>query len=168
MRVLNQLARAEVSSDLAHHSRHCDVDVLGAAGMASTGNFAHLALFRLKYLNDSVEIDSAKRLFVMWARKSMIDRSMNPASASRLGTQALTAWVNDVCQPCHGLGYKKVAGAPALSDRACPHCNGTGRNPITHAGADAEVVRDLMERADSVMEFIRRRIGDKLGVANSR
>lgn len=163
MRVLNQLARAEVSSDLAHHPHHCHVDVLGAAGMAAYSNHAHMAIFRIKYLNDTAEIESAKRLFIMWARRSMINRNIDPRSASRVGVQALTSWVCDVCQVCNGLGYQVVAGTPTLSDRPCGTCGGTGKNKVREHGEIAEVVKDLHERADTAVRVIQGGLKDKLG-----
>ena len=163
MSALDLLCRAEVSSDLAHHDHDCDVDTLGAAGMAAAQNFAHMAIFRIKYLNDAGEIGSAKRLFVMWARRAMINRNMSAASASRVGVQALTAWVNDVCPACNGLKYLVPAGTPALSDKQCHKCNGTGKNQIRSPGELGEVFKDLLERADSACVTIQRGIDEKLG-----
>lgn len=163
MGVLDMLARAEVSSDLEHHDHDCDVDTLGAAGMAAAQNFAHMAIFRIKYLNDPAEVDSAKRLFIMWARRAMINRGVNPSSASRVGVQAMTAWVNDVCQACHGLKYQAITGTPALSDKPCSKCNGTGKNQIRHGGELGEVFKDLLERADSACVTIQLGIKNKLG-----
>lgn len=157
------LARAEVSSDLEHHDYDCHVDVLGAAGMAASHNFAHMALFRIKYLNDAAELEAAKRLFIMWARRAMINRKVNPSGASRLGVQALTAWIDDVCKACHGVKHVVIPGTPALSDKACPHCGGTGRNKIKHGGEIGEVIKDLHERADSACHTIQYGINDRLG-----
>ena len=173
--ILDMLARAETSSDLQHHDRFCDVDVLGAAGMAASANGAHMAVYRVKYLNDAAEIETAKRVFVMWARRSMINRGIDATgmigspgkpktpSASRVGVQALAAWIHDVCQPCGGLGHQTIAGSPTLSDKQCPHCNGTGKNPIKQPGDIGDVVKDLMERADSACISIQRGVDEKLG-----
>lgn len=163
MSVLDQLARAEVSSDLKHHDRHCDVDVLGAAGMASTVNPRHLAVFRVKYLGDVEEMQAATRYFVHIAQISMIRRKVNPAGASRLGTQILTHWLDDTCPACNGLKFIAVEGAPALSDRPCQPCNGTGRRKLPYGGPELEVVRDVMERADSAVSTIRRGLAEKMG-----
>lgn len=163
MSALDMLARAETSSDLQHHDRPCDVDVLGAAGMAACHNHAHMALFRLKYLNDQTEIGEAKTLFIMWARRAMINRKVNPSGASRLGVQALTAWVCDVCQVCNGLGHQVVVGTPTLSDKACGKCGGTGKNKVREYGDIAEVVKDLFERADTAVRIIQGGVNDKYG-----
>lgn len=163
MSTLDMLARAEVSSDLQHHTHECHVDVIGAAGMAAAKNFAHMALFRIKYMNDSTEIESAKRLFIMWARKQMINRKVNPSGASRVGVQALTAWVNDVCPACNGLKHKVVEGTPTLSPKPCGSCGGTGRNRIRQQGEVGEVMKDLMERADTAVVTIQIGIKNKMG-----
>lgn len=163
MGVLDMLARAEVSSDLAHHERHCDVDVLGAAGMAAAGNVRHMAVFRVKYLNDDAELPAAKRYFIQVTRIHMIRRKINPAGASRLGTQILSHWLNDVCPACHGLKYMAIDGAPALSDKQCQPCKGTGRRKLPYGGPELEVVRDVIERADSAVHTIQRGMNEKMG-----
>ena len=162
MGVLDRLASAEVSSDLQHHEHTCDVDTIGAAGMAAA-NFAHVALFRLKYLNDLTEIEAAKRLMIQWARIHMVRRKLDPRSASRVGVQALTSWVDDVCKACHGVRYVQFDGAPTLSDRQCPTCNGSGKVYPKQAGVLGEVFKDLRERADSAVVVVQRRLKWKMG-----
>lgn len=163
MGILDKLARAEVSSDLAHHDYECHVDVLGAAGMAAAHNFAHMSIFRIKYLNDATEIEAAKRLFIQWARRSMLNRKLDAAGASRVGVQALTAWVDDVCGSCNGVKFTVLEGTPSLSGKVCPSCNGTGKNPIRQHGELLEVFKDLHERADAACETIRSGIQAKIG-----
>lgn len=75
----------------------------------------------------------------------------------------MTAWVNDVCQACHGLKYQAITGTPALSDKQCSKCNGTGKNQIRQGGELGEVFKDLLERADSACVTIQYGIRDKLG-----
>ena len=162
MGVLDRLASAEVSGDLQHHEHTCDVDTIGAAGMAAA-NFAHVALFRLKYLNDLTELETAKRLMIQWARIHMVRRKLDPRSASRVGVQALTSWVDDVCKACHGVRYVQFDGAPALSDRQCPTCSGSGKVYPRHAGELGEVFKDLRERADSAVVVVQRRLRWKIG-----
>jgi hypothetical protein len=173
MSVLDLLVRAEGSSDLRHYDRPCDVDVLAAAGMVAIYSQG-MSLFKLKYGQDATEIDSAKRLFVMWARKAMINRGLDATgtmaapgkpqspSASRVGVQALTAWLNDVCPACNGLGHHVVPGTPTLSSKPCGSCGGTGRNRIRQQGDVGEVMKDLMERADSAVVTIQIGIKNKL------
>lgn len=167
MSALDLLSRAEVSSDLRHYEHRCDVDILGAAGMAAIHHPAHMSLFRLKYLNDASEMVTAKSLFTRWAWNAMANRmragsGMNPEKASRVGVQALTAWVNDVCHKCNGVKYVRAEGAPLLTGRQCPCCSGTGKAPIRQHGEMLEVFRDLMERADTAVQWIHTGVENKL------
>lgn len=162
MGVLDQLARAEVSSDLAHHDRHCDVDVLGAAGMATAANPRHMAIFRAKYLYDEREVHAAKRYFIQLARIHMIRRKVDPAKASRIGSQIFTYWMDDTCPSCKGRKYQVIDGSPSLSDRQCNHCDGSGKRKLPYKGAELEVVRDVLDRADIAVNAIRRGVAERL------
>jgi len=148
------LLRAEVSSDLTHRDRFSDVDVLGAAGMSAANQFIHTCLYRIKYLNDAAEIEAAKRVFIRWARVAMVNRKLNPAGASRMGVQALVAWVNDVCQCCGGHGYMPIPGAPALSNYPCPMCGTTGKHHTKVKGQELEVFMDVHSRADAAVRIV--------------
>lgn len=163
MSALDLLARAETSSDLQHHERPCDVDVLGAVGMATVHSPTGLILYRLKYLNDAGQISAAKAIFIRWAYRAMQNRKQDPKGASRIGVQALTAWVSDVCHVCQGRKYRVIDGTPALSDKPCGACGGTGKNRIKASGDVAEVMRDVAERADSVILTLQAGVDGKMG-----
>lgn len=167
MSALDLLARAEVSGDLRHYEHRCDVDVLGAAGLAAIKHPGHMSLFRVKILNDAAELAAAKSLFIRWARVSMTNRmragsTLNPEKASRVGVQALSAWLNDVCGKCKGVKFVVKDGTPYLSDKQCPHCQGTGREPIRQRGEMLEVYRELHERADTAIGWIQVGLKNKL------
>lgn len=167
MSALDSLSRAEVSSDLRHYEHKCDVDVLAAAGMSAVNHPAHMSLFRVKYLKDANELAQAKSLFIRWARNAMANRmragsAMNPEKASRVGVQALTAWVNDVCGKCNGVKYTIAEGTPMLTDKQCPCCSGTGKAPIRQHGEMLDLFRELMERADTAVAWIHTGIEKKL------
>lgn len=163
MGVLDMLARAETSSDLQHHEYDCAVDVLGATGMATARDFVSLSLYRLKYLNDTAEIEQCKATFIRWAYRSMQNRKIDPKGASRIGVQALTAWIGDVCNVCQGRKYKRIEGSPALSDRPCDCCGGTGKNQIRAHGDMRDVMLDVAERADAAILALNRGVDDRLG-----
>ena len=161
--ILDRIASAETSSDLSHKPHNCDADVLGAVGMAAIQNPAHLAVYRVKYLNDMADILPAKRVFILWARKAMVNRKINTDGASRLGTQLLFGWIYDTCQACKGLKYPIIEGTPTLSIKPCQACNGTGKTPIKAQSAEVlEVCFDVIERADAVILTIQRMIKEKL------
>lgn len=161
MSVLDKLARAETSSDLRHHPEPCHVDVLKAAGIAGMHAPIHLALFRLKYLNDPGEIAACKAIFTRWAYRAMVNRKIDPSGASRVGVQTLTAWVDDTCKACAGQKYRIIEGTPALSTKTCGTCKGLGTNPIKN-GPYSEVAKDVMERADDAIRSVRGVVEDRL------
>ena len=161
--ILDRIASAETSSDLSHKPHNCAVDVLGAVGMAAIQNPAHLAVYRVKYLYDMADIPPAKRVFILWARKAMMNRKLIADGASRLGTQILAQWINDTCPTCNGLKYPIIDGTPTLAIKPCSVCSGTGKTPIKAQSAEAlEVCFDVIERADAVILTIQRMIREKL------
>lgn len=162
MGMLEKLAHAETSSDLRHYPTPCAVDVLTAAGLAGIHAPIHLALYRLKYLNDAEEMGACKQLFIRWAYRSMCNRGVASQGASRLGVQALTQWVADVCECCKGRGFQIIPGAPSLSDRPCGACKGSGKRPIRGVSAESEVIRDVISRAESAINSIQERLEQKL------
>lgn len=164
MGILDRLARAEVSSDLAHHDYDCHVDILGAAGMVAATHYANISIFRVKYLNDINELAQAKKIFVRWTYRMMANRGLDPTKASRIGVQALTHWVNDICPACNGLKHMIIAGSPTLSDKECNKCSGTGKKPVPISGEIGEVFKDVGERADSACLTIRRGLSEKMGI----
>lgn len=161
MGMLDKLASAETSSDLRHYPEPCAIDVLAAAGMAGVAAPIHLALFRLKYLDDREQIEACKAIFTRWTYRAMVNRGIMPQSASRVGVQTLTAWVHDTCTECAGQKYRVIEGTPALSVKACSKCHGLGKNPIGD-GQIGEVKKDVIERADDAINGISGRILDKL------
>lgn len=161
MGALDKLARAETSSDLRHYEEPCAVDVLKAAGIAAMHAPIHIALFRLKYLNDAGEIGACKAIFTRWAYRAMVNRKIDPSGASRVGVQTLTAWVNDTCKACAGQRYRVIEGTPALSMKVCGVCKGQGTNPVKN-GPHAEVIKDVFERADDAISSVRGMIEDRL------
>lgn len=161
MGMLDKLVHAETSSDLRHYSTPCAVDVLTAAGLVSIDS-PYMMLYRLKYLSDATEIAACKAMFTRWAYRAMCNRGIEPQRASRLGVQALMLWVGDTCQSCAGRGFQVITGAPALSDRPCGSCRGTGKSPVRGVNTESEVVRDVISRAESAVLTIRGRMEDRL------
>lgn len=163
MSALDMLVQAEVSSDLRHYDHDCDVDLLGAAGMSAAHYPIVACLYRLKYLNDMSELPIAKDVFGRWARVFMLRRKLDPSPCKRVGVQALTHWVNDVCPVCAGRGMMTIPGTPALSDRECQACGGTGKRRIEQPRVLAEVWRDLHGKADATISAHERYLRIKMG-----
>ena len=173
MNILDHVARAETSKNLAHKREFCDVDVIGAVGMAGIRNPEHMAVWRVKYLNDLADIPAAKRIFILWTRRALMrrvenTRDVNPRpnteEASRLGVQILTQWLNDICNGCNGLKFELLEGIPTIGTKPCNKCAGTGRTAIkADSAAHLDVTCDVIERADGVINEIADRIKASLG-----
>jgi len=114
-------------------------------------------VFRVKYLNDEQSLDEAALQFISWARRSLANREENICNARRHGWKAMNSWINDQCNVCSGLMYKKIEGAPCLSDIQCKACAGTGKKLIND-----DITKDLIERADAMVLQIHRSIANKL------
>ena len=158
------VASAETSSDLSHKEHQCAIDIVGAVGMAAIQNPEHLAIWRVKYLNDIADIPAAKRIFILWARRAMMRRDVDASGSSRLGTQTLTAWLNDVCQTCNGLKFAIIERTPTLSTNQCKACHGTGFPPVkADSTTNLEIMFELIERADAAIYAAQGKIKTKLG-----
>ena len=164
MSILNRVASAQTSKNLAHKREFCDVDVIGAVGLSGIRNPEHLAVWRVKYLNDMADIPAAKRIFVLWTRRALMRRNINAAGASRLGVQILTQWLDDICTGCNGLKFELLEGSPTIGTKPCDKCAGTGRTAIkADSVAHLEVAFDILEKADSIIFEMAGRINTALG-----
>lgn len=164
MSVLDQVASAETSSDLSHKEQFCHIDVIGAVGLSGIRNPEHLAIFRIKYLNDIADIPAAKRIFVTWTRRALTRRGVSAAGASRLGVQILAQWLNDICTGCNGLKFELLEGSPTIGTKPCDKCAGTGRTAIkADSVAHLEVTFDVISRADGIIGEMAGRIKAALG-----
>jgi hypothetical protein len=158
--ILGRWAVAEVSSDLQHHEKECDVDILGAVGMASHRN-GHVAIYRVKYLNDVNSIPEAVTQFSQLTKVALVRRRFK-LKARNLSERILEHWINDVCQSCQGRMYVALPGE-RLSDRACKSCEGIGKRPPTGEKQEVIIFTDVIERADKIVENLQVRILSKLG-----
>lgn len=127
--LLDRYASAIRSSHLRSEAgRVTDVDVLGAAGIAAKRSALPMALARL-FVGDARAADEIVGILSALLR----DRSMHTAPDLKRTqaddiARAVLAWHRDgVCKPCGGHGYERIDGTPALSERECGACQGTGR-----------------------------------------
>lgn len=165
MEILKLLASAETSSDLQHHEQQCHVDILGATGMADLAT-GHIAVYRLKYLNDAESMVPAKAQFALWARRAIVRRGLK-LSPEKVAWEALTKWIDDVCEVCDGLKYQQMKGTPTLTDRACISCGGTGLKKVFGGRGKAQIILDVMGKADRIVDGLTVHIGYKLGKRNT-
>lgn len=122
-----KIARATVSKNLRHHEHPCDVDVLGASGMAAlTKGLGHWA-FRAKFLREPGVIDRlqyrVRAMAVGRARTRRFRTRLNHLHG--IADAALGWWVNDSCPRCKGVQFEKAG--QTLSTRSCKACHGSGK-----------------------------------------
>lgn len=154
MSTLKKWASAEQSSNLKHNEWDCQVDVLGAVGMAGIRE-GHAAVFRLKYMSDPDSYGLAKAQFKVWVKRALYARRARlPVSTGVLAEVILKQWLDDVCSTCHGC--ERV-------DRTCPDCKGSGKRYIGGKGAQVVITLDVFERADRTMASVGARIYRRLG-----
>lgn len=130
--IKERVATAHDSSDLSHKPGNCDVDKLGAMGMASVGNPLLADLVALKYANDSRAYRPAldrvtEQARLMSARR---DWRAHDLELRLLAKSVLDDWLAPNCRTCNGMGFRKLPDAPTLEARPCPACHGTGRQPL--------------------------------------
>ncbi len=124
-----RVAVAAGSNHLQHKVGACDVDVMGALGMAGIENRLSSAVFRLKYANEARFYPDALRDVQSLGRKLARSEGWTGSGQQidELSKTALDFWLNDRCPECKGRGYEMTPGAPVLSDVACGACRGRGK-----------------------------------------
>lgn len=73
-------------------------------------------------------------------------------------------WLDQTCNACDGLKWKRTPGAPSLSNRMCTTCNGTGISSIPY-GQDGRRLANFM---DDCVSIARRDIRKRLQNAQKR
>jgi len=68
-------------------------------------------------------------------------------------------WLDQTCNTCDGLKWKKTAGAPSLSNRVCHACGGTGIGQPPHGDEG----RRLLNYMDDCVSRARASIQSRLG-----
>lgn len=162
MGTLERVAHAETSSNLQHKEHDCDVDVLGAIGMAGIKHKGYLALFRIKYLHDMDEAKNAQQQLTEWARKGLSLKGQNTKQAKHIADKVMKYWLVDTCALCSGLKYEVDPGSPYLSNRVCKRCRGTGKRPLPHSREHTDLIKELLERANNAVLQVQKQIVIKL------
>ena len=117
-------------------------DVLGAAGMAAQAHSDAMLLWSLLFQNKtSAKLKVVDMLADKLTRKMIRERwKGNPKTIA----QEVLAWhLHGTCQPCGGRGYQLILGTPALSDRLCTHCGGSGKVKFPRGDAYTWLVDEM-------------------------
>ena len=154
--MLNKIIKAESSSDLRHHERYCDVDILGAVGLACRRNNLSVAIYRMKYHPHIEDFVEARRKFYQWTKRSLSRRKMSIGGINSLTDDIILFWLNDVCKGCNGSGFKLIKGTPNLSKDPCDSCVGTGKVAVSVVDERSEVFNEVVLLADAEIEAINR------------
>ena len=162
MSVLFRLALAELSSDLKHYEWDCQVDVLGAAGMASIKSKYQISLFRLKYGNDLNCLEEVCEQFKKWTRNELLVRKKRNVDVNALTAKLVVAWVDDVCKGCNGFKFGLIKGTPNLSDIPCETCKGSGKRKANVDVEYDDVANTVIAMANAELDAIRRNIAKKM------
>lgn len=152
-----RLHRAFESQDLSlRPGKRGDADhliALGLAAKAAGGPAA--ALIRVHLASSIGELRAALRSTLAIAKRLSQTRGwgLRGTSLMRVAEIALAHHIYPACFHCHGRGYDVVPGAPALSDRQCKHCGGSGHRPVQKKWrSEISELISVLERIDSVTE----------------
>ena len=67
-------------------------------------------------------------------------------------------WLDQTCQQCQGLKFKKIENAPALSTKACRACYGSGIAPVPYGQEGRRVANYMDECLQKGRDSIRRNL----------
>jgi hypothetical protein len=138
------VARNATSLKVKVETTFAPVDVLAAAGMAANTHKESLMLWEVTFQGKT----SAKLACVeMLAKKVAVAMLRNKwkGDPQRIASEVFAWHLHGTCQPCGGRGYQLILGTPALSDKVCTHCNGSGKVPLPQSDPHAWL-KDYMER----------------------
>lgn len=130
MKFEDRYARAVRSTNLRSEEKtiYSSVDILGAAGKASARHPLSLAILRL-FIGDKHAVTQIIDLLTGKAvgKAHRLNTEIDQVSASLLARLVLDWYRDSVCKTCGGHGFKRLPGAPKLSDQECGQCEGTGK-----------------------------------------
>lgn len=143
MSLAERYARATRSGNLRNDELHVTPEVLMA--MALSSRFGGL-LARVKYANDAA---SYRQLLHQWtwivSAKAVRRNWPEHIPVDKVAFLSLRRWIDSVCPACTGHGKVKVLGAPVLSERDCPLCQGSGQTELRCDARMRDYVLDMIE-----------------------
>jgi len=108
------------------------VGVMIAAGWSASRIGA--LLMRLHTKANRNELEQAYEQIAGQAARWGIERPEAVAASM------LAWWLSHVCGTCRGVRFELIAGTPALSNRHCKSCKGSGETPIPHGSAGKRLI----------------------------
>jgi hypothetical protein len=147
MSLAERYACATLSGNLRNDALHTAPEVLMAVALA--GGFSS-KIIRLKYALDA---PSYRRTLDEWtwmvSRKAGLRSWPEHVRVDSVAHFSLRYWLNSVCPACTGHGKVKELGAPVLSERDCPLCQGTGKAELRCDKTIRDYVLDMVEELEA-------------------
>lgn len=109
-------------------------DILGAAGMAAQASPEALMLWEVTFKGKT----SAKLALIEMLEKRLTAQMLKErwkGDPRKISMEVMAWTLHGTCQPCGGRRYEIIGGTPALSDRLCRHCQGTGKVKLPRSEA---------------------------------
>lgn len=110
------------------------------------------ALMRLHSKPDRNGLEQVHAQLMLQAEYWGIER---PAAVS---AAVLSWWLSHVCKPCSGVRFELIPGTPALSNRHCKACKGTGEAVLPHGSDGRRLVGFLDDCKSRATDSIKRRL----------
>lgn len=115
-------------------------------GMGATD--ALLLVGGLKSLNQAVE-----QLTVQAAKWQI-------AEANHVAKVMIWHWLNQTCKSCQGRGKQLIPGTPALSERDCPACHGSGKAKAPHGQEGRKLLNYMDDCTSRAADSLRSRLSN--------
>ena len=77
-----------------------------------------------------------------------------------VAASVLAWWLSHICGKCSGVRFELVPGSPALSNRHCKLCKGSGEVAIPQGGAGKRLVGFMDDCKARATDSIKRRLRD--------
>lgn len=134
-------------------------DVVTAAGWVAQRHEMALMLWSVMYEGKTSQKHRLAELLGDHLNRAKNRNRRLKGDAWKIAKEMLVWHIEGVCEPCEGRGYEVIKGTPALSDRLCSHCHGTGKRPhpreAAHIWVAAELSRMTAIAAGEVMKRLR-------------
>ncbi len=75
-----------------------------------------------------------------------------------VATAVIAWWLAKSCRVCHGRQYQTIPGTPALSNKACKACAGTGESKLHYGQAGRRLANFLDDCVSRAQQSIRKRL----------
>lgn len=75
-----------------------------------------------------------------------------------IATAVIAWWLAKSCRSCRGRQYQTIPGTPALSNRVCRACNGTGESTLHYGQAGRRLANFMDDCVSRAQQSIKKRL----------